>query len=71
MALPAIAALICGVLWELWNYRSLARWEYTIPFVQRFEVFEMPLLGYAGYLPFGLVCVVFVGLFFNSRAARR
>ena len=70
VVLPAIAALICGVFWELWNYRSLARWEYTIPFVQRFEVFEMPLLGYAGYLPFGLVCVAFVGLFFNSRAAR-
>ena len=42
--------------WEMWNYFSLAQWKYSIPFVQRFEVFEMPALGYAGYLPFGLEC---------------
>jgi hypothetical protein len=26
--------------------------------VQHFHVFEMPLLGYAGYLPFGLECAL-------------
>jgi hypothetical protein len=40
----------------MWNFHSLARWEYAIPFVHRFPVFEMPVLGYAGYLPFGLEC---------------
>jgi len=54
----ALAALVCGGLWEMWNYFSLAKWEYSIPFVQRFQIFEMPLLGYAGYLPFGLECLV-------------
>jgi hypothetical protein len=54
----ALAALICGFFWEMWNYFSYARWIYRIPFVHRFEVFEMPLLGYAGYLPFGLQCTV-------------
>ena len=54
----AIAALFCGFLWEMWNYYSLARWEYSIPFVYRFKIFEMPILGYAGYLPFGLECAV-------------
>jgi hypothetical protein len=54
----ACAALICGFFWELWNFKSLAHWEYAVPFVQRFHVFEMPLLGYAGYLPFGLECLV-------------
>jgi len=54
----ALAALVCGGLWEMWNYFSLAKWEYSIPLVQRFQIFEMPLLGYAGYLPFGLECVV-------------
>ncbi len=53
-----LAALICGGFWEMWNYYSLAKWEYSIPFVHRFEIFEMPALGYAGYLPFGLECTV-------------
>jgi hypothetical protein len=29
-----------------------------VPFVHRFQIFEMPLLGYAGYLPFGLECLI-------------
>jgi len=54
----AMSALLCGLFWEMWNAHSLAKWKYNIPFVHGFEVFEMPVLGYAGYLPFGLVCVV-------------
>jgi len=54
----ALSAVVCGVFWEMWNYFSLAKWEYSIPLVHRFAVFEMPLLGYAGYLPFGLECLV-------------
>ena len=48
------AALICGWFWEMWNYLAFPKWHYTVPFVQYAQVFEMPLLGYAGYLPFGL-----------------
>jgi hypothetical protein len=55
--LGAIAALVCGFWWELWNFKSLAHWEYAIPSVHRFQLFEMPLLGYGGYLPFGLECL--------------
>ncbi|HEY6085651.1 MAG TPA: hypothetical protein VIU63_09665, partial [Nitrospira sp.] len=58
----AVAALICGFFWELWNWNSVARWQYAIPFVHRFQVFEMPILGYAGYLPFGLECLVVADL---------
>jgi hypothetical protein len=54
----AMAALVCGFFWELWNVHSLAKWIYTVPFVQRWQVFEMPLLGYTGYLTFGLECAV-------------
>ena len=54
--LLAFAALICGFFWEMWNFKSLAKWVYAVPFVNRFHVFEMPLLGFAGYLPFGLEC---------------
>jgi len=52
----ALAALFCGCFWEMWNFFSLAKWIYSVPFVHRFQVFEMPILGYAGYLPFGLEC---------------
>jgi hypothetical protein len=55
---PAAAALVCGFFWELWNYGSLAKWHYSVPFAQRFQLFEMPLLGYAGYLPFGIACAI-------------
>ena len=65
LVVPALAALICGFFWELWNYYSLARWTYAIPFVQRFHLFEMPIVGYGGYLPFGLECLV-VGMIVNG-----
>ncbi|HJU62570.1 MAG TPA: hypothetical protein VJ864_11035, partial [Candidatus Binatia bacterium] len=67
--LAAIAALVCGFWWEMWNYKSLAHWEYAIPSVHRFQLFEMPLLGYAGYLPFGLECLA-VTLFLFPRDTR-
>ncbi len=56
----ALAGLICGLLWELWNAGSLAHWVYSVPGVQGWRLFEMPLLGYAGYLPFGVTCVAAV-----------
>jgi len=62
VVLPALAALICGFFWEMWNWKSLAHWEYSVPFVHRFQIFAMPLPGYAGYLPFGLECVAAVSL---------
>lgn len=57
----ALAALMCGFFWEMWNYYSFAKWQYQVPFVNRFRIFEMPVLGYAGYLPFGLECAVIAG----------
>ncbi len=58
LVLAATAALVCGFFWEMWNLLSLEKWIYTVPFVDRFHVFEMPLLGYAGYLPFGIECAL-------------
>ena len=52
----AVAALICGLVWETWNYYSLAKWLYNVPWVERWKVWEMPILGFAGYLPFGVEC---------------
>jgi hypothetical protein len=59
---PALAGLVCGFLWELWNFGSLAKWHYSVPYVSGFYVFEMPLLGYSGYLPFGLECALAIDL---------
>jgi len=58
----ALAALICGFFWEMWNFYSLAKWEYQVPYLHGALIFEMPLAGYLGYLPFGLECCVMTGL---------
>jgi len=49
-----VAGLICGFFWEMWNYPSNPKWYYTVPLVNFLHVFEMPLLGFSGYLPFAL-----------------
>ena len=49
-----LGALICGFFWEMWNYFSYPKWIYHIPFVDFWRIFEMPFLGYGGYLPFAL-----------------
>lgn len=46
--------LVCGFFWEMWNARSDPKWIYHVPGVGFWKVFEMPLLGYLGYLPFAL-----------------
>ncbi len=71
VALPALAALVCGFFWEMWNYYSEPKWVYSIAYVHRFQVFEMPVLGYTGYLPFGVECAViadFVGRWRHGEA---
>lgn len=49
-----LGALICGFFWEMWNYFSFPKWIYHVPHVDFLHVFEMPLLGYTGYLPFAM-----------------
>lgn len=67
----ALAAVVCGICWELWNYKSLAHWEYAIPFVHEYKIFEMPILGYAGYLPFGLECLAVTKFLFPDHDRER
>lgn len=52
----ALAALVCGWFWEMWNFFSAAHWAYRIPYFAAAHVFAMPLAGFLGYLPFGVVC---------------
>ncbi len=46
--------LLTGFFWEMWNYFAFPKWVYQVPGVNFFHIFEMPLLGYGGYLPFAL-----------------
>ncbi len=49
-----LAGLICGILWEFWNYWATAKWIYTLPFLNEPKIFEMPLFGFLGFLPFAI-----------------
>jgi hypothetical protein len=61
--LLAVAGLGTGILWEMWNWHALPFWQYRIPYVGFWPVFEMPILGYLGYLPFILAADAFWRLF--------
>lgn len=51
-----VAGWTCGWLWEFWNYWATAKWLYVFPMFQQWKIFEMPALGYLGFLPFALEC---------------
>jgi hypothetical protein len=73
-----MAGLVCGILWEFWNYWAGAKWLYVFPILQQWKIFEMPLPGYLGFPAFAVECFVmfeFLGtlrrrLFKSSRSAR-
>ena len=71
LLLFGLTFLIQGFLMECWNYLSVtyisrnpdvfetnnpAFWRYCIPYVHKGLIFEMPVLGYAGYLFFSIHC---------------
>ncbi|MEW5691905.1 MAG: hypothetical protein AB1765_01260 [Candidatus Hydrogenedentota bacterium] len=51
-----ISGIICGILWEFWNYWPGAKWEYFVPYWPWFKIFEMPFIGYLGFIPFAIEC---------------
>jgi hypothetical protein len=56
-----LGGLLCGLLWEFWNYWAAAKWTYDLPFLGPLEsirYFEMPVLGLLGFLPFAPSCWV-------------
>jgi hypothetical protein len=61
-----VAGLICGFLWEFWNFWALSKWVYTVPFFEKRKGFEMPFLGFLGFPPFAVQAYVmynFISLF--------
>lgn len=63
--LMALSTLFNGFVWELWNWGSAQPvdpvtnpnyWMYDIPYVNVIHICaEMPLLGFMGYMPFGIL----------------
>jgi hypothetical protein len=65
----SLSGVLCGVLWEFWNYWARAKWHYTVPIMERLKIFEMPLPGYLGFPAFALECFtmyVFVRAMFTK-----
>jgi len=64
------AGLLCGFLWEFWNYWSLSKWTYTVPYFGNIKIFEMPVFGFLGFPPFAIECwamYIFVRSLLSSR----
>ena len=68
--LMALGTFFTGFVWELWNYGSQAfrggvptnpnYWIYDVPYFNVGHFFsEMPILGYFGYLAFGILVWVY------------
>ncbi len=55
-----LGGLFCGILWECWNNWAVAKWLYTVPFFEDVKIFEMPVLGYIGFIVFGFETMAFV-----------
>jgi hypothetical protein len=51
-----LSGFLCGILWEFWNYWARTKWHYTVPIMERFKIFEMPVPGYFGFPAFALEC---------------
>jgi hypothetical protein len=58
------------MLWEFWNYWAATKWIYTVPFFDRFKIFEMTAPGFLGFIPFALECYAMTSLVYLCRSRR-
>ena len=65
-----LSGLICGTLWEFWNFWAYTKWIYTVPLFEDFKWFEMPPMGFLGFPPFTLECYVLINLLNRFRRGR-
>jgi hypothetical protein len=71
LPLRALAvALPFGLAWESLNWGCARGWVYTVPHFETPKLFEMPLAGYLGYLPFLLECAAALALVERVRGRR-
>jgi hypothetical protein len=57
-----LAGLAAGFFWELWNSFAGSHWEYSLPYLNFWRVFHMPVFGYTGFMPFALEVFAFYQL---------
>jgi hypothetical protein len=67
---PLAVALPFGLAWESLNWGCARGWVYTVPYFEKPKLFEMPLEGYLGYLPFLLECAAALALLDRMRLRR-
>jgi hypothetical protein len=63
------AGLGAGFFWELINWPARTHWEYLI-LPRAPHLFQMPLAGYIGFIPFGLTAVIVYEWQLRLRARR-
>jgi hypothetical protein len=67
----ALSGLLCGILWETWNFWSVSKWVYTVPFFEDLKLFEMPIPGYIGFLVFSFEVVTFLNFIEGIQIRRK
>jgi hypothetical protein len=55
--IPALAALLLGLVIQGWNVLVGPAWTFSLPLIQSRSLFGLPLPAYAGLLPLGLLGV--------------
>ena len=44
-----VAGLLCGLVWESFNFLAPQKWIYTVRGLEELKLFEMPALGFLGF----------------------
>lgn len=56
----SVGGLVCGFIWEGWNYQATGRWMYPLLSFSEYKVFELPLPFFLYYMPFTIACMAMV-----------
>jgi hypothetical protein len=54
-----LGGLAAGVAWEFFNFWAGTHWEYTLPYLDFWRIFQMPFFGFLGFIPFALEAFAF------------
>lgn len=66
-----LGVLLTAFFWEMWNFYAYPKWVYSVAWGNWMHIFEMPLMGYGGYLPFALELYAIYHLVFGLFGQKR